>query len=74
MSETLEQFISKNFLLIFFAIVVFIIMYKPKFLKEFFDNEPNDIPSCEWCQSILPSCNTAKPSNDCVSCQGCLLY
>jgi hypothetical protein len=64
MAETIEQFISNNFLLIFFAIVVFIMMYKPKFLTEFFEPDV-----CSMCATILPSCDPANPSLKCKKCQ-----
>jgi hypothetical protein len=75
MFETIKQFISNNFLIIFFAIVVFIIIYKLKFLKEFFNygssyssyNSDYNSNSCSMCKSQV--CDPTNPTLLCKYCQ-----
>ncbi len=79
MFETIKQFISNNFLIIFFAIVVFIIIYKLKFLKEFFNygsssgssyssyNSDYNSNPCSKCKSQV--CDPTNPTLLCKYCQ-----
>ena len=69
MSATIENFISNNYLLIFFAIVVFVMISKPKFLEKFFQPEHFKPDICAKCASILSSCDPANPSFKCKFCQ-----
>ena len=69
MSATIENFISNNYLLIFFAIVVFVIISKPKFLEKFFQPEHFKPDICAKCASILSSCDPDNPSSICKFCQ-----
>jgi len=69
MSATIENFISNNYLLIFFAIVVFVMISKPKFLEKFFQPEHFKPDICAKCESILSSCDPDNPSSICKFCQ-----
>ena len=69
MSATIENFISNNYLLIFFAIVVFVMISKPKFLEKFFQPEHFKPDICAKCASILSSCDPVNPSSKCKFCQ-----
>ena len=69
MSATIENFISNNYVLIFFAIVVFVMISKPKFLEKFFQSEHFKPDICAKCASILSSCDPDNPSNKCKFCQ-----
>ncbi len=65
MAETLEKIISNNFLLIFFAIVVFIMMYKPKFLEGFATTYEECVNECNYKRAgkslCLSICNKKYP-------------